>query len=391
MGRKNIIPELETKIGGQLKPWLANKIREGNTPEQIAKELGIGKSKVYILIKDFDLKSVQKEVKKAQATGTQNELRKQIETYLAEKKTAGLSEETTRKDWDLWKNFLWWLENTGKPVNLSSIMSVETIRTYYTYLETSKNRFGREFKAGVTKVTLQTYKKRMAAFIHWLQKNEIVSDEKKADPFTKLMTIKIPKRKPEDMDDSIIKMVLASYGESFEGVRDRTILEWFLETGMRLGGVLRLKINQFDWETGKGHVIEKGNKERTIVMSQKLQAQVKKYMLLREPRARDDALWITSTGAPLSEGGISKICAKMNNIPGVKEAIARLNPGNRFHPHLFRHVWAKHLALSEVPGFAMMVMGGWEDLELVQHYARAYNEDKAWSYINKASPLNNIV
>jgi integrase len=113
-------------------------------------------------------------------------------------------------------------------------------------------------------------------------------------------------------------------------------------------------------------------------------------MELRAPRTKNIAVWISADGTPLTDSGIYQIIYKMNDIPGIKEEIERLNPGERFHPHLFRHIWAKHLALSEVPGFAMMVMGGWEDLELVQHYAAQYTEEKAWSYINKASPLSNI-
>jgi integrase len=102
-------------------------------------------------------------------------------------------------------------------------------------------------------------------------------------------------------------------------------------------------------------------------------------------------LWINEKGEPLTASGIYLMVSHVNDMPGMRDELARLAPGQRFHPHLFRHIWAKYLALSEVPGFAMMVMGGWSDLKLVQHYAAAYAQEKAWSYINKASPLSNIV
>lgn len=389
MGRKNIIPDLEEKIGQPLKPWMASKIREGLTPEQIAAELGIGKSKTYELIRDFDLKSVQKEVKRSLETGTENELRRNIEVYLSEKETAGISPISIQKDRDLWRNYLWWLKFTGNPINLSSITNGDVILTFFKYLETEKNRFGRNFKSVAGKQTILTYRKRMAAFFHWLQLKRIVPRETD-DPFKMMMKIKIPYKLPEDMPDEILKMALDSFDNSFEGIRNRTVIEWFLETGMRLGGVSKLKINQFDWEKGVGRVTEKGNKQRTIVLSEKLQAQISRYMEIREPRTKSSSLWISSDGTPLTDKGIYQIVSKMNDIPGIREEIARLAPGQRFHPHLFRHVWAKYLALSEVPGFAMMVMAGWENLELVQHYAAAYTQEKAWSYINTASPLSNI-
>ncbi len=391
MGRKNVIPELETKIGQQLKPWLANKIREGKTPEEISKELGIGKSKIYILIKDFNLKSIQKEVKKAQETGTENELKHHLNTYLQEKKTAGLSSKTIKDDEEMWRVFCWWLEYAQKPLNLATLLNPDEITQFCTFLSTSKKRPGGETKRVAGQVTIRNYQKRMAAFIHWLQKREIISQEKKTDPFTKMRKPKIPKKLPEDIPDPILKMALGSFDNSFEGIRDKAITMWFIETGMRLGGVTGMKMNRFDWEKGVGRVTEKGNKERTIVLSDKLKVQMKQYLAVREPRVKSLDIWIDAAGKPLSDMGIYKLTAKLNDIPGVREEFERLAPGNRFHPHAYRHVWAKHLALSEVPAFAMMVMGGWDDIALVQHYAAAYGQEKAWSYINKASPLSNIV
>lgn len=391
MGRVSIVPQLEQKIGQPLKPWLTDKIRKGTSPQDIAAELGIGKTALYKIISEFDLKSVQKEVRKAAASGNQAELGKHIETYLNEKKLAGLSEISIQKDRDLWHAFIWWLEYAGKPVTLFSLMDVETIRMYFNYLTTVKERFGRKRAKFVGKSTINTYRGRMNAFVHWLQTQGIVSDDPKANPFKKLMRVKMGFRHFEDMANEILKMVLDSYDNSFEGIRDKTLAMFFLETGMRLGGMVNVKMSSFDWERGVGKVIEKGMKQRTIVLSDKLKVQVKKYAELRAPRTKALHFWIRADGKPLTDSGIYQIVEAMNDVPGVQAAIDRLNPGERFHPHLFRHIWAKSLAQSEVPAFAMMVMGGWEDLELVQHYAAAYSQEKAWSYINTASPLNNIV
>jgi len=391
MGRKDIIPDIEARIGQPLKTWMEAKIREGKQPPEIAEALGVGKSKVYEMIKLFKLKDVQKEAARALGTGKQTQLSGYIDQNLAEKRTAGGSDVSRAKDRDLWKQFSWWLEYANIPATIQSILDENVILKYFTYLQTEKERFGRKFKQGVGQSTLFTYQARIHAFIRWLQFKNIIADTKQIDPFSRIRRFKIPKKLPEDMDDSIIDLVLGSFTEDFQDVRDKTIMMWFLETGMRLGGVTRLTLNQFNWETGKGKVIEKGDKERTIVMSDILKVQVLKYLKYRETKAgKLQHLWINAKGQPLTSSGIENMTAKWNKIPGVKAEIARLNPGNRFHAHLFRHIWAKHLAMSEVPGFAMMVMGGWEDLELVQHYAAAYGQERAWKYINTASPLSNL-
>lgn len=391
MGRKSIIPEIEARIGKPLKEYLTKLISEGKNPQEIASELGIGKSKVYEVIKDLGLKDYIKATKRQVASGG-GELRKYLDDYAADKRRAGLSPKTLKKDEETWRLYLWWLEHTGRIADLIHAIrppvGLESLNKFFDYVDTESNRFGKQFKKTLGKIAQKSYRKRMNAFVHWLQKMEIIPDQPKENPFNKMMPIKVPRRQPEDMPDEIILKALNSFGDSFEEIRNKTIFEWFLETGMRLGGVASLKISQFDWEKGIGRIVEKGNKERTIVLSAKLKGEVEKYLKLREPIAKCDSLWINAKGQALTNSGIWRMLNLLNDK--FKEDIAYLAPEERFHPHLFRHIWAKHLALSEVPGFAMMVMGGWEDLKLVQHYAAAYTQEKAWSYIDKASFLSKI-
>lgn len=397
MGRLSLIPQIEARIGKSLKEYFPDAVKRAISPEQIATELVISKSLAYEFIKDYGVKEALKEARrKAVRSGViAGELRKRIDEYIAEKKRAGMSPVTLKKDEETWRLYLWYLDYKAIPADLEHGLALDPLNSFFSYITTETNRFGKQFKKVAGQRTLKNYSKRMKAFYHWLQLMEYISDEPKADITRKMMKIKVPKRLPEDMSDETIRKVLNSFGDSFTDIRNKTIVEWFLETGMRLGeeegGVTHLKINQFDWEKGTGRIVEKGDKQRTIVMSDKLREQVNKYIKVREPIAKTDYLWITEKGEALAGQGIQKMCSELNDIPGIKEDIARLNPGDRFHAHLFRRLWTKHLAQSEVPAFAMMIMGGWEDLELVQHYASAYGQEKAWSYINKASPLSTMV
>ncbi|MFH1238842.1 MAG: hypothetical protein V1653_01875 [bacterium] len=63
MGRRDIRPELENKLGSPLKPWLTARVNEGKSPDEIAKLLEIGKSKAYELIIEFGLKDAIKAAK----------------------------------------------------------------------------------------------------------------------------------------------------------------------------------------------------------------------------------------------------------------------------------------------------------------------------------------
>lgn len=393
MGRKSLIPEIETRIGKPLKQYFKEAVQKALKPEEIQKELGVSKSLVYEFIKDYGVKDELKQAlrKKERGGGEFGELQGYLDKYLIEKRNAGIGANSIKKDTQMWRGYTWWLEQTGKPVNLNAVTNYEILIEFENYLRTENNRFGHEFGKAAEIETLKTYRKRMKAFLHWAMNKGIVSDEPKANPYLKMMKLKASEKLPEDMPDGILDKLLKGFGNSFIEKRNKMIIEWFLETGMRLGGVASLKINQFDWEKGEGRIMEKGDKERIILLTDKLKAHLQEYFKLREPLAKCDSLWITNGGEELTYSGIQLMVSSLNDR--VKEDIAKLPPGSRLHCHLFRHIWAKHLVMSEVPGFAMMIMAGWANLELVQHYAEAYTKlypQKAWSYINKASPLSKI-
>ena len=211
------------------------------------------------------------------------------------------------------------------------------------------------------------------------------------DPLKSMLKPKVEKRLIEDLPDEVLALVLDQMGNTtFNEIRDRAIIYMFIDTGMRLGGVTSLKVDQFNLDTGWGKVIEKGNKERGIKLTTQLTEQLKKYVAIREPLAKSKALWINREGTGIDKGTIGSMVRNLNDLPGVKESIALLAPNNRIHPHIFRHVWAKHMAQSDIPIQAIQVMGGWDTIELVMYYAKAYSSESAWKQIEHASPLNAI-
>ncbi len=387
MGRVSIVPELEKKLNSPLKPWMLARIAEGKSPEEIAGMLEIGKSKAYELISDFGLKEEIKKLRVQKKTSV-GSLAYYFDKYIKEKEDAQYSGKTTAKDKSAFRSYLWWLGHFNKPLDLDVIKNSDIMKEYFHYLSTETNRFGRQFKNPVSPGGQISYAKQFKAFIHWGQLQGIIPDEKKANPFTKMLPIKMPKGKPEDIPDIVIDKVLASFDDSFKGVRDKTIFAWFLETGQRIGGVAEIRLRDFDWEKGMGTVTEKGKKERTIVLSKLLQAQVKDYMEMREKIAKCDYLWVRKSGEHFEAPDIYDMFHDLDGQFREDMEKYATKPGQTIHPHAMRHVWAKHLAQAEVPLFALMVMAGWESLSLVERYARAYTQETAWKYIDKASPLS---
>jgi integrase/recombinase XerD len=150
---------------------------------------------------------------------------------------------------------------------------------------------------------------------------------------------------------------------------------------MRLAGVTNMKIDSFDYITGWGSVIEKGDKERNVFLNANCLKAISDYSIVRNPVAGENkALWVYESGRAMSDTGIQII------FKGLDEQF----PGHRIHAHLFRHLWAKFMAINDVGILSMKQMGGWEDIKLVESYASAYTEKQAWNKSTNKSPLETL-
>ena len=394
MGRKSLIPAIEAKIGKPLKDYIVEAIKEGKEPEQIAKDIGLGKSLTYSLIKKYGLKAKLKQTRYAAAAGVkEGELKKLIDDYIDWKKLSNFSAATIRNTRDALYAYLWWLDFAKIPADLNhSVNDTEGgVKPFFHYLTTTVDRFGGQSTASrrpMKPITVKSYIKQLRAFIQWLEDREKIEESTLKRMVRDVPLPKIGKRNPEDLPDEIIGKLLNSFDDSFAGVRNKTITVWFLETGMRLDGVVNLEVNQFNIDTSWCPIIEKGNKERNVHLSLALVEQLKIYLPMREPIAKCNKLWIQEDGTWFKRNNFRYLYYKLNKK--FRKDIERLAPGSRIHPHIFRHIFARFLADANMGVQAIADMGGWDDWDLVKLYAEAHAKKLAWNEFEKASPLKKI-
>jgi integrase len=175
-----------------------------------------------------------------------------------------------------------------------------------------------------------------------------------------------------------VKEILNSFDESdFNGLRDKTIVLTFLMTGMRLAGVESIRRDTFDLETGVGKTIEKGDKERDILLTPQLKEQLKKYAEKRDSLIGNcEWMWVTSDGKRFNRGGIKEMV----------QSLKRFN--SKVHPHMFRHLFAKAMYENKVPMQNIMTYGGWASLEMVMRYAKDYQSKVHWEEMKGYKPFD---
>ena len=124
-----------------------------------------------------------------------------------------------------------------------------------------------------------------------------------------------------------------SFGDDFEGVRNRLVMEMLYETGIRRSELANIKIAEVDFELQLIKVTGKRNKQRMIPFAGRLQDLMIMYLKKREEIMRADYNWffVRKNGKPLSPAVIYNIVRKsLSEIPMLAKR----------SPHVLRHSFA---------------------------------------------------
>jgi len=160
-----------------------------------------------------------------------------------------------------------------------------------------------------------------------------------ADPLARHKALKTEKKVQVPFSEQEMWQVLHAidYEDSFEGQRDKLILELLYTTGMRRAELIGLKNNDIDWSRDTLKVLGKRNKERILPLLPELKGAMKRYELLRRslPEIQDEAYFlVTKSGHKLYETLVYRVIIKY---------LSKVSPKVKKSPHMLRHTFATHL------------------------------------------------
>jgi len=127
--------------------------------------------------------------------------------------------------------------------------------------------------------------------------------------------------------------------------------------GLRLGGVLKIKIVSFNWDTwkkdtsqmGECRVFEKGDKEGIALVPPELMQRVAKFIHNSNFQSVDNYLFINITKANQKIKDLAKTWQNKLTQAGIDSGITQLDTAGipiketRVHPHKLRHSYATYL------------------------------------------------
>ncbi len=173
----------------------------------------------------------------------------------------------------------------------------------------------------------------LRVFFRFLRREGVIN----GDPTERVVMPKRKKRLPEFVAEESLQTLLDEYnfGNDFEGLRNKTIIEMLYLTGMRRAELIGLKVSDYDSSRGTLRVLGKRNKERLIPLLDSFSKSLDEYIKVRNTEA-DNPEWLFITGNG------NKLYDKFVYIL-VKKYLTMVTTIEKRSPHVLRHSFATHM------------------------------------------------
>ena len=183
------------------------------------------------------------------------------------------------------------------------------------------------------------------------------------NPLVKHKALKVSKKIQIPFSEAEVNTVLNSiHTYTFEGLRDKLIVELFYSTGMRRIELVQLQLQDVDLSQGLIKVLGKRNKERFIPLLPSVIDTIKSYLIerLKLENIKDlSTLFLTKKGTKVYEMLVYRV------ITGYFNAISSKVKKS---PHILRHSFATHLLNNGADLNAVKELLGHSSLAATQVY-----------------------
>ncbi|GAB3889965.1 tyrosine-type recombinase/integrase [Spirosoma agri] len=197
------------------------------------------------------------------------------------------------------------------------------------------------------------------------------------DPMTKVQALKTNKKLPMYVEEKPMDMLLndIDFPDTFEGVRDKLVLELLYGTGIRLSELTGLKTADVNLYEKTITVLGKRNKHRIIPLTQPLFELIRQYGQHKETTFSGQAdtihLIVSDKGVPAYAMLIQRIVKRNLNLVTTLE---------KKSPHVLRHSFATHLLNRGADLNAIKDLLGHSSLAATQIYTHTSLEQLKQTY-----------
>ncbi|MBN1850429.1 MAG: tyrosine recombinase XerC [Deltaproteobacteria bacterium] len=229
------------------------------------------------------------------------------------------------------------------------------------------------------KTTIARKLSALRSFFHFLEKNDLVTQNPAADVSTPKQGKYIPTYLPVD---DMFRLLEGPDKEKPLGLRDLAILEVLYSCGIRVAELVGLDLSNIDFDQRLVKVIGKGKKERMVPIGKQAIQAVKIYLegttrlRAKNPPIQEQPLFINARGGRLSARSVRTIVKRYAKRCGLMPEIS---------PHSLRHTFATHLLDGGADLRSVQELLGHVSLSTTQKYTHV-TMDKLMKVYDKAHP-----
>ena len=221
-------------------------------------------------------------------------------------------------------------------------MTTEEIRRYLVEYQKINN---------CGKVTIDNVRRNISSFFSWLEEEDYILKS----PMRRIHKIKTKKTVKEVISDEDIEKLR----DSCTSLRDLAMIDLLYSTGIRVGELVRLNIEDVNFESRECVVFGKGDKERRVYFDAKTKIHLKNYLESRRDTNRALFVSLLAPYNRLAISGVEIRLRKMGRMLNLKS----------IHPHKFRRTMATRAIDKGMPIEQVQKILGHSQIDTTMQYA----------------------
>ena len=221
-------------------------------------------------------------------------------------------------------------------------ITTDDLRKYLTDYKNSTN---------ASKTTVDNVRRVLSSFFSWLEDEDYILK----NPIRRIRKIKTRKVVKEVLSDENFEVLR----DNCDNIRDLSMIELLNSTGIRVGELVNLNIDDVLFNERECVVLGKGDSERTVYFDAKTKIHLLKYL---ETRDDDNPALFVSFKKPyerLGINGVERRIRELGNYSNIKKV----------HPHKFRRTMATNAIDKGMPIEQVQKLLGHVQIDTTMQYA----------------------
>ena len=209
-----------------------------------------------------------------------------------------------------------------------------------------------QLRNNCSKTTVDNIRRNLSSFFSWLEAEDYIIKS----PIRRIHKIRTGSKVKETLSEECIEKLR----DSCLHIRDLAMIDLLYSTGIRVGELVNLNINDINFEERECIVYGKGNKQRKVYFDAKTKVHLKRYLEQRKDCSEALFVALDSPFERLKISGVEIRLRKLGRLASLDQ---------RVHPHKFRRSMATRAIDKGMPIEQVQKLLGHQQIDTTMHYA----------------------